>query len=177
MKFQTILFNKTLYKMRRLKNLILGGLLILVSASVFGQQKLPSVSIHDANKNVVDLASYASSGGPKIISIWATWCGPCRMELNALNKVYDNWKEKYNIEIATVTVDVTQMLPRAQKMFEKNGWSYTFFHDNDQKLMKALGIKGIPYSILVDGDGKVQSVQTGYYPGYEKELEKKLKSL
>ena len=99
------------------------------------------------------------------------------MELNALKKVYPEWKEIYGVEIIAVTVDYPSMVSRAKKMFSKNGWDYTFFHDKNQELMNLLGIQGIPYSMLIDGSGKIQAVQMGYFPGYEKKLEKKLKTL
>ena len=43
--------------------------------------------------------------------------------------------------------------------------------------MAELGIRGIPYSMLVDGNGNVASVQMGFFPGYEKELDRKIKNL
>ena len=142
-----------------------------------GQTTLPNPMVNDVNGKAVSIAEYVKDGSPKIISLWATWCGPCRMELNALQKVYPKWKENYDIEIIAITVDVGPMLARAKGMFEKNSWDYTFMHDNNQELMGALGIKGIPYSILIDGKGNIKSIQTGYYPGYEKELEAKIKAL
>ena len=83
----------------------------------------------------------------------------------------------YEVEIVAISVDMPQMVNRARAMFEKNGWDYTFLHDSNQELMEKLGIQNIPYSILIDGNGKIQSVQMGYYPDYEKHLEKKIKQL
>ncbi len=150
---------------------------LLFVASATSQDKLPSASVVDLNGNVVNISEYAKGAKPKIISLWATWCGPCRMELNALKKVYPRWKEIYGVEIIAITVDFPSMLGRAKKMFEQHEWDYTFFHDRDQELMGKLGIRGIPYSMLLDGQGNVRSVQMGYFPGYEKDLEKKIKAL
>jgi peroxiredoxin len=99
------------------------------------------------------------------------------MELNALKKVADRWKNDYDVEIIAVSVDIPQMVGRARKMFETNGWDFTFFHDSKQELMEKLGIQNIPYSMLIDGSGKIQSIQTGYYLNYEKQLEQKIKKL
>ena len=99
------------------------------------------------------------------------------MELNALKKVYPKWQEKYDLEIIAISVDIPPMINRAKKMFDQNGWEYTFLHDSDQELMAMLGIQGIPYSMLLDDKGVIQSVQVGYYPGYERELERKIKKL
>lgn len=150
----------------------------IVSYSVHGQDALPSASVKDMDGVDIDLSQYVQKNQkPKIISLWATWCGPCRMELNALKQVYPKWKQLYNVEIIAVTVDYPSMLKRAKKMFVDNNWDFTFFHDVNQDLMGKLGIQGIPFSMLLDSKGKVQSVQMGYFPGYEKDLEKKIKAL
>ena len=152
-------------------------LLLFSTCFLYSQTKLPAVTVNNSNGESLDIGKYVETGGPKIISLWATWCGPCRMELNALKKVYPKWQEMYNLEIIAISVDIPPMIKRAKKMFDKNGWEYTFLHDSDQELMAMLGIQGIPYSMLLDDQGVIQSVQVGYYPGYEKELERKIKKL
>ena len=154
------------------------SLFALFCSSSFAQIKeIPKATLNSINEESVEIQEYSRNGNPKLISLWATWCGPCRMELKALDKVYPDWKKKYNLEIVAASVDIPPMLNNAKDMFKKYGWDFTFLHDNNQELMTALGIRGIPYSILVDGSGKIMSVQQGYYPGYEKELEKKIASL
>ena len=138
---------------------------------------LPVANLNTIDGEKVEIQNYSQQGNPKLISLWATWCGPCRMELKALDKVYPDWKEKYNVEIVAASVDIPPMLGSAKAMFEKNGWDFTFLHDVNQEFMRALGIRGIPFSILVDGKGIVQSVQQGYAPGYEKKLEAKIAAI
>jgi len=150
---------------------------LLISSLAVSQKSIPDATVVDVDGSEVNLKEYFSDGSPKLVSLWATWCGPCKMELKALETAYPRWKEKYGMEIVTISVDVPQMLGRAKKMFEANGWEYTFLHDNNQQLMNMLQIRGIPYSMLVDGNGDVVSVQMGYSHGYEKQIEKKLKSL
>lgn len=141
------------------------------------QQSIPSYSVKDIDAKELNIKEYAQDGTPKIISLWATWCAPCRTELKELHDIYPEWKERYGVEIVTVNVDSERMLKRAKAIYDTNGWDYTFMHADQKKFMAALGIENIPYSILVDGQGNIQSVQNGYYPGYEKELEAKLKKL
>jgi len=151
--------------------------ILFVVGSLFGQKSIPDATVYALDGEKIQLKEYFADGSPKLVSLWATWCGPCKMELKALKDSYPKWKEKYGMEIVTVSVDVPQMIGRAQKMFEANGWDYTFLHDKDQQLMNMLNIRGIPYSMLVDGNGEVVSVQMGYSPGYEKQIEQKLKTL
>ncbi len=150
---------------------------ISLSSLLMAQDYLPDVTVVNTKGESVKLNEYVKSGSPKVVSLWATWCGPCRMELNALKKVADRWKSDYDVEIIAVSVDIPQMVGRARKMFETNGWDFTFFHDSKQEFMEKLGIQNIPYSMLIDGSGKIQSIQTGYYLNYEKQLEQKIKKL
>ena len=153
-------------------------LILFVSVSLLGQiNEIPKANLKTKAGKSLEIQEYTQNGNPKLISLWATWCGPCRMELAALDKVYDEWKEKYDLEIVAASVDIPPMLNNAKAMFDKNGWEFTFLHDSNQELMGALGIRGIPYSILVDGKGKVKSVQQGYFRGYEQELEKKIAAM
>lgn len=150
---------------------------LLTVSFLSAQESFPEATVMNEKGERVQLHEYVKSGSPKIISLWATWCGPCRMELNGLKNVADDWKEKYDLEIVTVSVDVPAMVNRARKMAEVNGWDYTFMHDADQKLLSDLNLNSIPHSWLVDGDGKILSVMVGYSSNYEKQLERKLKSL
>ncbi len=152
-------------------------LTLLISSLITAQESFPEATVMNEKGESVALHEYVKSGTPKIISLWATWCGPCRMELNGLKNVADEWEEKYGLEIVTVSVDVPAMVNRARKMAETNGWDYTFMHDADQKLMADLNLNSIPHSWLVDGNGKIISVMVGYSANYEQHLERKLKSL
>ena len=150
----------------------------LIGGALFSQIKqVPSANLNNRAGETVEIQKYTQNGTPKLISLWATWCGPCRKELAALDKVYPAWKEKYGLEIVAASVDIPPMLKNAEAMFDKNGWDFTFLHDQNQELMGKLKLRGIPYSILVDGNGNVKSVQTGYFPGYEKEIEKKIAAM
>ena len=97
--------------------------------------------------------------------------------LRPSKKIYPDWKDKYGVEIVAINVDSERMLKRAKALYDSNGWDYTFLHADQKQLIDALGITSIPYSILVDGDGNIRSTQNGYHPGYEKELEAKLRKL
>ncbi len=156
------------------------GVIILLAfwmITASAQQSLPSYLVKDLDAQELNIKEYAQDGTPKIISLWATWCAPCRTELKALHEIYPEWQDKYGVEIVAITIDSERMLKRAKAIYDTNGWDYTLLHADQKKFMAALGVDNIPYSILVDGAGNIQSTQNGYYPGYEKELEAKLRKL
>lgn len=149
----------------------------LMGSMSSGITEVPNAAVTTFEGTEVQLDEYLKSDKIKIVSLWATWCGPCRQELAALHKVYPSWKKDLNVEIIAVTLDNKRMVKKAKEMADTNGWDYTFFVDSKGELSSKLGIKGIPYSLLIDQKGKVVSVSEGYYSGYEKELEGKIRKL
>jgi len=138
---------------------------------------MPNVNLNDFEGKSVNIREYTTKNHFKLVSLWATWCGPCRVELNALKKVRQEWADQYGLEIIAITLDNNRNVERAKTMAKSKNWDYTFFHDNSGELGAQLGIRGIPFSMLIDQNGNIISTTEGYYQGYEKKIESKLKEL
>ena len=147
----------------------------IASATFF--KTLPSVDVKTFDGKSVNIQEYTTNGKIQLVSLWATWCGPCKVELNALQKVEAEWKEKYDVEIIAITLDNARSLKKAEALAERQKWPYTFFTDAEGTLAGNLGVRGIPYSMLIDQDGNIVSTSEGYFPGYEAEMEKKIKAI
>lgn len=159
--------------------MILKSTILTIMFSAFGLffKTLPAVTVSTFEGKEVNIKDYTSNGKIQLVSLWATWCGPCKRELNALESVYPKWKEQYGVEIVAITLDNARSVKRAHTMALKEEWPYTFFSDPDGELAGGLGVRGIPYSMLIDQSGNIVSTSEGYYEGYEEEMEKKIKSL
>jgi cytochrome c biogenesis protein CcmG, thiol:disulfide interchange protein DsbE len=161
-----------------MKQLILSVLVVaLASTSLLAQKTLPSVSIKNLDGKSIDIKSVAGHGKITVISFWATWCGPCKKELDEVNKVYASWQEKYNMELFAVTIDDARGLPKVKPMVAEKRWSYTVLSDANSDLKSALNIPNVPYTLLLDGAGHIVWSHSGYVPGDEKELEAKIAEL
>ena len=58
---------------------------------------LPNLTLTDMNGKQVNVADLGKTGKITVLDFWATWCVPCKKELNNINDVYDDWKKKYNV--------------------------------------------------------------------------------
>jgi cytochrome c biogenesis protein CcmG, thiol:disulfide interchange protein DsbE len=56
-------------------------------------KKIASVHLKDMDGNDMNTADLGFDG-PVIISFWATWCSPCKAELNTIHEVYPDWQEE-----------------------------------------------------------------------------------
>jgi thiol-disulfide isomerase/thioredoxin len=150
---------------------------MLLSIAVFGQNTLPSANLKTLDGQHVDLISFADNGKTTIISMWATWCAPCKKELDAIAEIYEEWQLKYNVELVAITIDTQRQLAKVKPMVESKGWNYTILSDANNQLRNSLGVMSIPQTFVVSPGGEIVYSHTGYSPGDEFELEEQLKRL
>ena len=161
------------YKMRSLLIVVLAFFAITLNA----QDILPDVNIKTLDGETVNLQDYGSNEKITIISFWATWCSPCKKELDAIADMYEGWQEDYDVELLAITIDTQRALAKVPGMVESKGWDYTVLSDANQDLQKALNFQTVPYTLVVDKEGKIVYTHSGYLPGDEYELEDKLKEI
>jgi thiol-disulfide isomerase/thioredoxin len=96
------------------------------------------------------LSSY--KGKVVFLNFWATWCGPCRVEMPSMEAVYNKFSDK-GLEMLAVNCDEDNAAVRS---FIKNeGFSFPVLLDLDGKVSANYGIQSIPTTFLVDRDGMI----------------------
>lgn len=155
--------------MKQLTFLILATLCISISA--IGQKSIPSVIVKSLDGQTFNLQEYASDDSKTyIIDFWATWCSPCKKELDAIADYYEDWKANYNVELIAITIDNQRALPKVPGIVETKGWEYTIFCGNEEDMRNAFNFQTIPQTIVAKA-GKIVHEHNGYVPGDEVELE------
>ena len=161
-----------------MKNLILIiATFVLMSATITGDKKMPSAELKTLEGKTVNIKDYLGKGKPVVVSFWATWCSPCKKELDAINDVYPEWVEDYGVELLAITIDNARGMAKVPGMVGSKGWEYTVLSDSKQTLQQALNFQTIPQTFLVDGEGNIVYTHNGYNPGDEYELEDKIAAL
>ena len=150
------------------------ALLAIVSTAL---AQLPSVALKDINGKSIDTAELQNDGKPFIIDFFATWCKPCNRELDAIAEVYDEWQEETGVKVIAVSIDVAQNINKVKPLVDSHGWVYDVLLDPNSDLKRALGIQTIPYTLIVDGQGKIVYKHNGYTDGVEIELIEKVREL
>lgn len=137
------------------------------------QKTVPSVNVKTLDGKTVNLKEYTEASGKIIIiDFWATWCSPCKKELDTVAEYYDEWQKKYNVELLAITIDNQRALPKVPGIVESKGWDYTIFAGNEEDMRNAFNFQTIPQTLVIDKNGKIVFEHNGYVAGDEEELEK-----
>lgn len=140
-------------------------------------KKLPNVTISDLQGRPANIVDHTKDTKYTVLSFWATWCSPCKRELDAIADLYPSWQEDLGVSLIAITIDNARALTQVKPIIEEKGWEYKVLVDSKQELQQALGFQAIPQTFIVDNEGNVLYQHEGYTPGDELELEKKLKEL
>jgi len=160
--------NSVLFKMLLL-------FLLAFSGQAYGQ--LPSVVLKDIAGKEVRTDTLSNYGRPLIISFFATWCKPCNRELSAIAEVYADWQEETGVKLVAISIDQAQNINKVKPLVDNHGWQYDVLLDPNGAFKRALGVQMIPYTLIVDGQGKIVYKHNGYTDGAEEEVIEKVREL
>ncbi|MFZ1688607.1 MAG: TlpA disulfide reductase family protein [Flavobacteriales bacterium] len=155
--------------------LFLSAFSLLLASSIIAQ--LPSASVTNLEGRKVDAKTFSNGGKPMIISFWATWCAPCKRELNAIAEVYEDWQKTTGVKLIAVSIDDARSTARVAPYVNGQAWDYEVYLDPNGDLKRALNVQNVPHTFLIDGSGKVVWQHNVYNPGDENELYAKVKAL
>ena len=157
--------------------------LLILTAISFGfsqpvtHKKLPNITIADLQGKPINIREFAANGKTTIISFWASWCAPCKRELDAISELYPVWTADYNTTLVAITIDNARTLTHVKPILEEKGWEFDILVDSKQELQQALNFQVVPQTFVIDSDGNIVYQHEGYAPGDEYELEKVIKNL
>ena len=137
--------------------------------------QLPQMTLKDIGGKPVRLDTLSNGGKPIIIDFFATWCKPCNRELSAISEVYDEWQQETGVRLIAVSIDQAHHINKVKPLVDQLGWPYEVLLDPNGELKRALGVQLIPYTLIVDGKGKIVYKHSGYVDGEEDELLEEVK--
>ncbi len=138
---------------------------------------LPSTTVQSLESKSFDTAEFSNDGKPMIINFWATWCAPCKRELNTIAEVYDEWQEETGVKLVAISIDDARSQARVLPYINGASWDYEVYIDVNQDFKRAMGVNNVPHTFLVDGDGNIVWQHNNFAPGDENELYKKILEL
>jgi len=139
-------------------------------------KKIPSLELKDINGKTYN-TSNLNDNGLVIISFWATWCGPCKRELNAMHDLYLDWRENENVTFIAVSIDDQKTVRRVPLYVNAKGWEYIVLLDTNGDFKRLMGVNNIPHTFLIDKKGNILYSHNNYTYGDEEILNEIIKKL
>lgn len=157
----------------------LSVVLIIMSSgawSVGVDQEAPAFSLGGmANVKAGQKISLSDYKGKVIyLDFWASWCGPCRKSLPALNEIRSKYASR-GFEVIAVNVDENP--EDGLKFLREFPVAYPVAYDPKGTVPSVYELKGMPYAFLIDRKGIVHHVHEGYRDGDENKIESLVKAL
>lgn len=104
----------------------------------------------DKDGNQVDISRF--QGKTLFVNVWASWCGPCRVEMPYIQSLYDKVKDQGNIEFLMVATD--NDFSKSLEFVQTKQFTFPIYHAFEG-LNSSMFTKSIPVTMIVDPEGKV----------------------
>jgi thiol-disulfide isomerase/thioredoxin len=109
-----------------------------------------------------DLASYEAllselEGTPVLVNVWASWCGPCRVEAPHLAAAHAEFGDR----VQFLGIDILDEREAARRFMREHGWTYPSVYDLPGAIRDGLGLLGQPVTLFYDASGELVDTWTG----------------
>ena len=120
----------------------------------------PDFHLPDLDGQTVSLGEL--QGRPVMVNFWATWCGPCRMEMPYIEEVFNDpeWKEAGLVILA---VNLGESAEVAGQFMDDNGLTFPVLLDTKTEVAKLYNVSAIPTTYFVDKNGIIKDVKIGTF--------------
>ncbi len=114
-------------------------------------QKLPAIAFETRDGSSVSLASFA--GKVTVLHVWASWCASCRTEFPALLRFQESFAKR-GVKLVTVSIDRLGWPVIDRTLRELDAQALPVFLDRTREIPSALSAFGLPFSIVIDRQGR-----------------------
>ena len=146
-----------------MRALLLGLALTLTAGAAVAEEpaEFPDLEFAGADGGSIRLSQLA--GNVVLLNVWATWCGPCRMELPIVQKMYDRYSDR-NFVVLAVNIDADRR--RIEPFLRRYNLSLPIYYAAPEEAA-AMTAMGIPSTFILAPDRKLIDRAVGYSPDVE----------
>jgi peroxiredoxin len=134
--------------------------------------RAPDFTLKDLNSNSIVLSAF--KGKVVLLNFWATWCPPCRAEMPALNKLYQQLKPR---GLVVVAVSTDRSISDIKGFLEKHKFDFPILFDEDRTAARLYRVFSMPTTFLIDRNGTIVEKFYGEYDWTEPETKGKIEKL
>jgi peroxiredoxin len=160
-----------------MKKIISGAILFFAFTTISFSQSLAAADVKTLDGKIVNTSKFSNDGKPMIISFWATWCKPCKKELDAIAEEYATWQKETGVKLIAISIDDSRSTSKAATDAKSHNWGYEVYLDENQDFKRAMNVNNIPHTFVVDGKGNIVWQHNSYAEGDEDHLYEVIKKV
>lgn len=119
----------------------------------------PDFTVYDAQGNEVRLSDYI--GKPIVLNFWASWCGPCQMEMPHFQEKYEEFGQRIHFLMVNMTTSSRETMESATGFIAEQGYTFPVFYDTKTDAATVYGIFSLPTTYFIDADGYLVAQASG----------------
>lgn len=148
---------------------------LVVGVAEASGKAAPEFSLRDINNASQTLSQY--KGKVVLLNFWATWCGPCQVEMPHLQAMFKELESK-GLVVLGISADSARDASKVKPLVMAKGLTYPILLDPQTTVVAQYNpSKTLPYNVLIDRAGNIASVHSGYNPGDEVKLKAEIEKL
>jgi len=145
---------------------------VATQAAVAPLATAPDFTLKSAEGRNLRLAE--QRGQVVLVNFWASWCGPCKVEMPHLSKLYDKYRAS-GFTVLAVNIDDDARMGSATAA--RWGLKFPVLLDADKSVSRLYDLGSMPATVLIDRDGKARYLHRGYRDGVEETYERQIREL
>ncbi len=123
----------------------------------------PDFTVYDAEGNAVRLSDYF--GKPIVLNFWASWCGPCKMEMPDFQEKYLELGGDIHFLMVNMTDGQRETVETASEFIADQGYTFPVFFDTQSDAAMTYGAYSLPTTFFIDAQGYAIAQATGAING------------
>lgn len=123
----------------------------------------PDFTMTDKDGNEVKLSNF--SGKPIVLNFWASWCGPCQMEMPDFEEMYKTYGKEVQFVMVNMTDGSQETVESAAQFITEKGYTFPVYYDTKMEGAYYYSVYSLPTTYFIDAQGYVSASNKGMISG------------